>query len=76
MKIGWDRKMTAVLKHEIIPPTDIAVDPWILSQLELKDEIDNGIDRRRNLAQVARETYWFQQMESDRLFRVMIFDAL
>ena len=71
MTIAWDRLMQPIEKPERIPPTLVAVDPDFMDRFN-----EQSFDPRRLLTRVSRNETWFNDIEANRLMRVMLLDAL
>jgi len=71
MTIAWDRQMQPIIYPEKIPESQIAVDIDFLNNFNSA----NG-QNRRQLANQMKELVWFNDLEEDRMMRIMILEAM
>ena len=71
MTIAWDRQMRPITYPEKIPKSRIAVDIYLLDNFNST----NG-QSRRQLANQMKEVVWFNDLEEDRMMRIMILEAM
>ena len=71
MTIAWDRQMWPITYPEKIPESRIAVDIDLLNNFYSV----NG-QSRRQLANQIKEVVWFNDLEEDRMMRIMILEAM
>ena len=71
MTIAWDSQMRPITFPEQIPESRIAVDVDFLNYLN-----STNSQSRRRLANQMKEVVWFNDLEEEKMMRIMILEAM